>query len=543
MLPSTVLFALGFYFFDPLHGLLASFLLEYSAAGSEIAWMILISTQTLLALSAIFFAVRMISKMMPSSKVFESKRLNMGAARLHQMTDVNAAVRFIVGQFYRHWGFSHVCAFVWSDAVKGYSLEAMRGYPRGQTRLFKELDKKHPVRLWLESEKVILERDSLAKQYLSEVRKKGSKLQDPSVVHLRRILDFLDAFQATTIVPGLLEGRLMSFLVLSAPKLGKRIKASDKKLLLSVAADAVKQIESVRLNRQLAQQKRELTKLNAKIIEKTLELTELHDLSPSQTQMLHEQKMAVLGRLAASVGHEVNNPLTILSMNVSRLILKYRKDPDLKMSEVEDFFYKMESNIQRIKAVVNTLTGLLRKSENGKFESLSIKQIIQKTLPLVRYQTYLDNLSGTEVLLEIPADLPRIDADLERLQEVFLNLFTNAYQALAGRASRRIFISATLVGGSHPEIALEFTDNGNGMSEDDTRKIFQYGYTTKKAGSGIGLYMCRYIMELHGGAISVASEIGVGTTFHLRFPLKSTIQPRISESSSRRRPQMAFATS
>ena len=245
------------------------------------------------------------------------------------------------------------------------------------------------------------------------------------------------------------------------------------------------------------------------------------ELLNTQAQLIHEQKMATLGRLAASVGHEVNNPLTILSMNVSRAILKYRKDPDLKVADVLELFQKMEQNIGRIKAVVNTLTGLLKKSEKGKFEPLSLKLILEETLPLVQFQTYLDNLTGTEVEFDIPSNIPLILGDLERLQEVFLNLFINAYQAMAGRKNRKIMVSARLLEAESKFVTINFIDNGVGMSEEVQKKIFTYGFTTKAPGrgSGMGLYMCKYIIELHSGDIRVKSQAGTGTTFTLTLPV------------------------
>jgi len=253
-------------------------------------------------------------------------------------------------------------------------------------------------------------------------------------------------------------------------------------------------------------------------------------LQDTQAQLIHEQKMATLGRLASSVGHEVNNPLTILSMNVSRAILKYRKNPNLKVNEILDVFQKMEQNIGRIKAVVNTLTGLLKKSEKGKFEPLSLKLVLEETLPLVQFQTYLDNLSGTEVEFDIPGNTPLIRGDLERLQEVFLNLFINAYHAMAGKRERKIYVTAKPGDENNSKMVIvEFTDNGAGMPEDVIKKIFQYGFTTKPVGkgSGMGLYMCRYIIELHGGDVKVRSTPGVGTTFVISLPVyeeESTIR-------------------
>src|SRR6185436_19069624 len=138
----------------------------------------------------------------------------------------------------------------------------------------------------------------------------------------------------------------------------------------------------------------------------------------------------------------------------------------LKVSEILELFQKMEQNIGRIKAVVNTLTGLLKKSEKGTFEPLSLKLILEETLPLVQFQTYLDNLTGTEVEFDIPGNIPLVRGDLERLQEVFLNLFINAYHAMAGRRNRKIHVTAESNPENDQQVLIHFADNGSGIPEE-----------------------------------------------------------------------------
>ena len=339
----------------------------------------------------------------------------------------------------------------------------------------------------------------------------------------------MDELQAACCVPSFLGDNLRNVLILGEKKSGDFYSDEDLQVLFTLAQESAIAIENARLYDQAIEKAKELEKINAELntaqtnLIRALNDTEVANkrLRDTHAQLIHEQKMATLGRLASSVGHEVNNPLTILSMNVSRAILKYRQNPDLKVMEVLDIFQKMEQNISRIKAVVNTLTGLLKKSEHGKFEPLSLKLILEETLPLVQFQTYLENLSGTEVVFDIPANTPLIKGDLERLQEVFLNLFINAYHAMAGKQQRKITVTAH-ESPAHPAMVMvEFSDNGSGMTDEVMKKVFSYGFTTKPAGkgSGMGLYMCRYIIELHGGEVKVRSKLGEGTTFAITLPI------------------------
>ena len=356
-------------------------------------------------------------------------------------------------------------------------------------------------------------------------RKKGA---DRNKHDLNLIRKRLEELEASCCVPSFLGAELRGALVLGEKKSGDMYTAEDLDVLYTLAQESAIAIENARLYDQAVEKAEELERINEELSRAQTELiralseTEVANkrLRDTQAQLIHEQKMATLGRLASSVGHEVNNPLTILSMNVSRAVLKHRKNPDLKVNEILDVFHKMEQNISRIKAVVNTLTGLLKKSEHGKFEPLSLKLVLEETLPLVQFQTYLENMSGTEVVFDVPSHLPLVKGDLERLQEVFLNLFINAYHAMLGKQDGKIKVTAR-EDPAHPGmISIEFTDNGCGMSDEVLKKVFSYGFTTKSAGkgSGMGLYMCRYIIELHGGEVKVHSQRDLGTTFTITVP-------------------------
>ena len=396
-------------------------------------------------------------------------------------------------------------------------------------------DKKHltltlysndPLIHYLENHK-----ESVDIERVKEQVEGASHQRDKSTIayDFEAIRERMNQLQASCCVPSFLGRELRNILLLGEKKSGEYYSTEDLNLLYTLAQESSIAIENARLYDEAIKKSRELEHINEQLEHsRTLLMKALLEaegankqLQDTQAQLIHEQKMATLGRLAASVGHEVNNPLTILSMNVSRAILKHRKNPDMKVTEILDVFEKMEKNIERIKAVVNTLTGLLKKSEKGKFEPLSLKLILEETLPLVQFQTYLDNLTGTEVDFNVPGNVPLIRGDLERLQEVFLNLFINAYHAMAGKRHRKISVVAEIDAKNRKMVAIHFRDNGSGMPEEVMQRVFNYGFTTKPPGrgSGLGLYMCKYIIELHGGDIAVQSKVGEGTTFTLTLPI------------------------
>jgi len=402
------------------------------------------------------------------------------------------------------------------------------GYERGYRKMFIEytVQASNPLIQFLETEREAIDLEQVNACMNSGKKERGKKPQRYDFAAIKRQMDDLEI---VCCVPSFLGRELRNVLVLGEKKSGHRYTDEDLNVLFTLAQESAIAIENARLYDEAIKKTRELEQINHQLevaklrLTKSLQETEKSSkqLQDAQVQLVHEQKMATLGRLAASVGHEVNNPLTILSMNVSRAILKNRKNPELKVAEIMDMFQKMEQNINRIKAVVNTLTGLLKKSEKGKFEPLSLKLILEETLPLVQFQTYLDNLNLTDVEFNVPGNIALIRGDLERLQEVFLNLFINAYHAIADKRNPRIAVKAEVNPDNPKMISIQFKDNGHGMSDEVTKKIFNYGYTTKPPGrgSGLGLYMCKYIIELHGGTIQVSSQVGRGTTFLLTLPI------------------------
>lgn len=411
-----------------------------------------------------------------------------------------------------------------------FRMEYQRGYEKNFLEF--HLEENSPLIQYLRQEKEAVDLERI-NEYLDAGSKKKSRSGGYQIYDFTSIREEMQRMQSVCCVPSFLGEELRNILLLGEKKSGHPFTDEDLSVLYTLAQESSIAIENARLFDEAVKKSAELEKINEQLafsrdlLCKALAETEVANkqLQDTQAQLIHEQKMATLGRLAASVGHEVNNPLTILSMNVSRALLKYRKNPDLRVSEILDLFEKMEQNINRIKAVVNTLTGLLKKSEKGKFEPLSLKLILEETLPLVQFQTYLDNLTGTEVEFDVPSSLPLVRGDLERLQEVFLNLFINAYHAMAEKRDRKIKVWAEVAPESPGMVSIYFQDNGSGMKPETMAKIFNYGFTTKPPGrgSGLGLYMCKYIIELHGGDVKVTSEMGVGTTFILTLPAFSEV--------------------
>jgi len=230
-------------------------------------------------------------------------------------------------------------------------------------------------------------------------------------------------------------------------------------------------------------------------------------LTTVQQQLAEDQRLVSVARLAGSLGHEIGNPLTLLSVNLGRAEKLVASGSSVESEgEVQGIFRKLKQAVSRIQAVVSTLTGLLRRTELGHLEQLDLGRLIDDTVPLIEFQSSVKNFQEVRVEIEIPDDLPSIHGDGERLQEVLLNLFTNAYHALEQTSQPVIRVEC----GEDPiekRVVLRVSDNGCGIAHECLPKVFDYRFTTKRPGKGmgLGLYIAKYILELYGGSMKAES--------------------------------------
>ena len=209
-------------------------------------------------------------------------------------------------------------------------------------------------------------------------------------------------------------------------------------------------------------------------------------------QLRHTEKMVALGELVAGVAHEINNPLTGISA-FAQLLLEDQLSAEQRES-VE--LIKRESD--RAKAVIRDLLIFARKAEpvTG---PVDINALIEQTLRLRAYQ--LRN-AGIDTQLDLDPTVPRIRGDAQKLQQVMLNLLTNAEHALSDSPRRQLSLRTMR---HNNRVIIEAVDTGHGMFTDVRRRVFEPFYTTKPAGvgTGLGLSVSYGIVQAHGGTIDV----------------------------------------
>jgi signal transduction histidine kinase len=228
----------------------------------------------------------------------------------------------------------------------------------------------------------------------------------------------------------------------------------------------------------------------------------------------------MLGELTASIAHEVKQPLAGIVTNWSACLRWLaRLPPDL--DEVRRSVESMIGDAMRADEVVSGLRALSRKADPVR-ALLDLDEVVREVVPLLRREL-LD--SGIILRLELARALPRVLGDRVQLKQVIMNLMINAMQAMAGvdYRARELLIRSRSDGAG--QVLLEIQDSGVGIDDESMRRMFNAFFTTKPDGMGMGLSICRSIIESHGGRIWASRNAGAGATFHFTLPVPAEAGP------------------
>src|SRR6476620_1317733 len=251
----------------------------------------------------------------------------------------------------------------------------------------------------------------------------------------------------------------------------------------------------------------------------------LHDLSEIrelerrrvEQQLFESEKLAAVGRLAASIAHEVNNPLEAIKNSLYLMQSDSTEDKNARFLEIA------RKETERVSHIIRQMLGFARRP--GEVDWVDVNQLLEETLVLLEKKMRQLRIRITRSFDE---ELPRIRARADQLRQVFLNLIINAQQAITGDGE--IVISTSRYEQAlQPSILVQLTDTGVGIAEDDLTRIFDPFFSTGKKGTGLGLWVTQDIVRQHGGRIEVSSEIGRGTVFSIVLQVESPILEEQSE--------------
>ncbi len=252
--------------------------------------------------------------------------------------------------------------------------------------------------------------------------------------------------------------------------------------------------------------------LEDRVEEKTRELRRAQD------HVLHVEKMASLGKMAAVVAHEVNNPLSGI-LTYAKLLRKWVASGQVEHEKHEEAIQSLEliaSESRRCGELIKNLLSLSRSAPMN-VQSTDLDQVISRCLMLVRHQL---ESAGIELQLKLADNLPRVPCDPEQIQQVLLALIMNAIDAMPRGGN--LWIESQMKH-DETEISILIRDDGSGIAPDVLPQIFEPFVTTKESGRGVGLGLAisRGIVERHHGRIEVESQLGQGTTFTVTLPVRA----------------------
>jgi len=237
------------------------------------------------------------------------------------------------------------------------------------------------------------------------------------------------------------------------------------------------------------------------------DLTRMREL---ERQMIQAEKLASLGQLAASVVHEINNPMTAVSTYADALYSRARTTPTADPGDVEKY-KKIVDNSERVLRFTRDLVSYARPAQE-KPEVIDLNAVVEKAIGFCDHVLHKHGVRIERSLAPVPGFL----AVRQNLVQVFINLITNACHATP--SGGLVIVTTTREGDT---ALVTVTDTGTGISPETQARIFEPFFTTKPdgKGTGLGLSIVQGIMESHGGSVSVQSEVGKGTTFMLRLPM------------------------
>lgn len=231
-------------------------------------------------------------------------------------------------------------------------------------------------------------------------------------------------------------------------------------------------------------------------------------------RMLQSSKMAALGKMAAGVAHEVNNPLMLIQENAGwiRDLLDDEKPEAMKnYQEILESTEKIDQHVKRAKGITQRMLGFGRRMNPGRTEIL-INSLTDQAAEMLKTEATNRNI---DIIREYDPQVPVILSDPAQLEQIFINIIDNAIDAIGKNGSLTIRTLAWKKG-----VRILFTDSGPGMDQETVTRIFDPFFTTKKVGegTGLGLAICYTILEKLGGRIEVQSRLGEGTTFSITLP-------------------------
>jgi len=432
---------------------------------------------SMLAVLVIVLSVKPLDKLLTSitdkflfHKKYEyHKTLKAASSGMIGIRKLDKLLKLIVNIITKHVRVKQAGIFIFDKDAGQYVSKASRGKGKIPKNYLK-FNHRHPLIKYLikNKEPIVCEELKLC-------------LKNNSSPVLSKIISEMERLNVSVCVPSFLKGKLIGFLLLGEKLSGDMYSQEDLSLFNTLSIQAALAIE------------------NALAYE---------ELSQTKDKLFEAEKFAAVGRLAGGIAHEIKNPLASIKTFTEYLNKRF-ENPEFRAK----FQRIVGSEVDRINHIVEQLI-FYAHPKSMDLKETALNKIIDETLSLIENDLKKENV---QVKKDFACGLPHVLSDRKQLKQVFLNLFLNSVQAMHSNNGkpRQLKIATYKENGS---VNISVSDTGKGIGEETKDKIFEPFFTTKENGSGLGLSIVKGIIESYKGRISVESEPGSGTTFHLNIP-------------------------
>ncbi|KPA17248.1 membrane protein containing ATP-binding region, ATPase-like domain protein [Candidatus Magnetomorum sp. HK-1] len=263
----------------------------------------------------------------------------------------------------------------------------------------------------------------------------------------------------------------------------------------------------------------EIYELNKHLDQKIKETEKAYkELKSTQAQLIHSEKLSVLGEMAAGVAHEMSQPLNIIKI-LSQLLIASIDEGNASDDNNEEGLKSIIDQVNKMSEIIHHMRVFTRKTQDIVLEMININEIVEDSLKLYRSQLNKYNIKMVKKLNE---NLPDIKGNPVQIEQILINLFTNARLSMEkSNKTKKELVIRTYEKVDEKIVCLEVEDSGDGIPKDMQDKIFQSFFTTRESdeGTGLGLSIVKQIVDHHDAKIEVESEVGQGALFRILFPL------------------------
>jgi signal transduction histidine kinase len=230
-------------------------------------------------------------------------------------------------------------------------------------------------------------------------------------------------------------------------------------------------------------------------------------------ELARVMRLTTMGQMVASIAHEINQPLTAIITN-SGAASRWLKSQTPDLDEVGSALERIANDGRRASAVIEGIRTMFKTTSSGRI-SLDINEVVDQVFTIVKGELKINQVG---VVVELTPELPQVIGDQTQLQQVVLNLIMNAVEAMTAVTGRERLLQVRSSRGSEDEILLTFEDTGTGLDVQNLNRIFDAFFTTKPNGMGMGLSICKSIVQAHGGRLWASPRGDYGSTFQVALP-------------------------